>query len=86
MTLDVAVIGAGPCGLAVGVAAKRLGLTCSLFVKGPVVASLMRYPLYMTFFSTPDKLEIARWRSTSSWMCDSTTRCRACNAGATGTS
>src|SRR2546421_7365831 len=56
--LDGAVIGAGPCGLAVGVAAKRLGLTCSLFDKGPVVASLMRYPLYMTFFSTPDKLEI----------------------------
>jgi len=58
VTLDVAVIGAGPCGLAVGVAAKRLGLTCSLFDKGPVVASLMRYPLYGTFFSTPDKLEI----------------------------
>src|SRR5204862_2393782 len=51
-------IGAGPCGLAVGVAAKRPRLTCSLFDKGPVASSLMRYPLYMTFFSTPDKLEI----------------------------
>jgi thioredoxin reductase (NADPH) len=56
--LDLAVIGAGPCGLAVGVAAKRARLTCSLFDTGPVVSSLMRYPLYMTFFSTPDKLEI----------------------------
>src|SRR5436853_485398 len=56
--LDLAVIGAGPCGLAVGVAAKRARLTCSLFDKGPVASSLMRYPLYMTFFSTPDKLEI----------------------------
>src|SRR5881398_1982710 len=56
--LDLAVIGAGPCGLAVGVAAKRAHLTCSLFDKGPVVSSLMRYPLYMTFFSTPDKLEV----------------------------
>ena len=56
--IDLAVIGAGPCGLAVGVAAKRARLTCSLFDKGPVVASLMRYPLYMTFFSTPEKLEI----------------------------
>src|SRR5256712_8666800 len=56
--LDVAGIGAGPCGLAVGVAAKRARLTCSLFDKGPVASSLMRYPLYMTFFSTPDKLEI----------------------------
>jgi len=56
--LDLAVIGAGPCGLAVGVAAKRAGLGCSLFDKGPVAASLMRYPVYMTFFSTPEKLEI----------------------------
>src|SRR5207249_12279001 len=40
------------------VAAKRARLTCSLFDKGPVASSLMRYPLYMTFFSTPDKLEI----------------------------
>jgi thioredoxin reductase (NADPH) len=50
--LDLAVIGAGPCGLAVGVAAKRARLTCSLFDKGPVASSLMRYPLYMTFFAT----------------------------------
>ena len=56
--LDLAVIGAGPCGLAVGAAAKRAGLTASLFDKGPVVASLLRYPLYMTFFSTADKLEV----------------------------
>lgn len=56
--LDLVVIGAGPCGLAVGVAAKRAHLTCSLFDRGPVVSSLMRYPLYMTFFSTPEKLEI----------------------------
>src|SRR5881398_94010 len=56
--LDLAVIGAGPCGLAVGVAAKRARLTCSLFDKGPVASSLMRYPLYGPFFSTPEKLEI----------------------------
>ncbi len=56
--LDLAVIGAGPCGLAVGIAAKRVHLGCSLFDKGPVVSSLTRYPLYMTFFSTSDKLEL----------------------------
>ena len=56
--LDLAVIGAGPCGLAVGVAAKRAGLTCTLYDKGAVVASLLRYPLYMSFFSTAEKLEI----------------------------
>src|SRR5881396_1492 len=56
--LDLAVIGAGPCGLAVGVAAKQAGLTCSLFDRGPIVSSLLRYPLFMRFFSTPEKLEI----------------------------
>jgi len=57
--LDLAVIGAGPCGLAVGVAAKRSGLAAALFDKGSIVSSLLRYPLYMTFFSTPERLEIA---------------------------
>src|SRR6266699_1492713 len=57
--LDLAVIGAGPCGLAAGVAAKRAGLGAVLFDKGAIVSSLLRYPLYMTFFSTPERLEIA---------------------------
>jgi thioredoxin reductase (NADPH) len=57
-TLDLAVIGAGPCGLAVGVAAQQAGLRAMLIDKGPLVASLLKYPTYMTFFSTPDKLEI----------------------------
>lgn len=56
--LDLAVIGAGPCGLAVGVAAKRAALGTTIFDKGPLVASLVKYPLHMTFFSTPEKLEI----------------------------
>src|SRR5581483_8654466 len=56
--VDIVVIGAGPCGLAVGVAAKRAGLTAALFDRGPVVASLMKYPVYMSFFSTAEKLEI----------------------------
>jgi thioredoxin reductase (NADPH) len=56
--LDLAVIGAGPCGLAAAVAAKRAGLRASVFDKGPIVSSLLKYPLYMTFFSTPEKLEI----------------------------
>ena len=56
--LDLAVIGAGPCGLAVGAAARPVGLRTVLFDKGPLVASLLRYPLDMSFFSTPEKLEI----------------------------
>jgi len=57
-TPDLSVIGAGPCGLAVGVAARQAGLKATLFEKGPVVASLLKYPTYMTFFSTSEKLEI----------------------------
>jgi thioredoxin reductase (NADPH) len=57
--LDMAVVGAGPCGLAAGAAAKRAGLSATLFDKGPIVSSLLRYPLYMTFFSTAERLEIA---------------------------
>ena len=56
--LDLAVVGAGPCGLAVGVAAERAGLACRLFDEGPLTASLVDYPPYMTFFSTADNLEI----------------------------
>jgi bacillithiol disulfide reductase len=56
--LDLAVIGAGPCGLAAGAAAKRAGLRASVFDKGSIVSSLLKYPLYMTFFSTAEKLEI----------------------------
>lgn len=57
--LDLAVVGAGPCGLAVGAAARRAGLAAALFDRGPLAASLMRYPVYMNFFSTAEKLEIA---------------------------
>ena len=56
--LDLAVIGAGPCGLAAAVAAQRAGLRAAVFDKGPIVSSLLKYPLYMTFFSTAEKLEI----------------------------
>lgn len=52
------VIGAGPCGLAVGAAARRAGVECILLDRGPVVSAIVGYPLYMTFFSTPEKLEI----------------------------
>lgn len=55
---DILVIGAGPCGLAVGVAAKQAGLTCVLLDRRTVVSTLERYPLGMTFFSTPERIEI----------------------------
>ncbi len=52
------VIGAGPCGIAVGTAAKKAGVSCVLFDKGCVTSSLIDYPYYMTFFSTAVMLEV----------------------------
>jgi len=57
-TLDLAIIGAGPCGIAAGAAAKQAGRRAVLFDRGPVAASLLGYPYYMTFFSTAIMLEV----------------------------
>jgi thioredoxin reductase (NADPH) len=56
--LDLVVVGAGPCGIAVGAAAKRAGLSCVLIDKGCLTQSLVGYPYYMTFFSTAVLLEV----------------------------
>ena len=56
--LDLAIVGAGPCGLAAAVAAKERGLTHAVFDRGCITESLTHYPYYMTFFSTAERLEI----------------------------
>ncbi|MEX0979759.1 MAG: NAD(P)-binding domain-containing protein [Gemmatimonadota bacterium] len=55
---EIAVVGAGPCGLAVGAAARAAGVESVLFDKGCVTESIVGYPPYMIFFSTAEKLEI----------------------------
>lgn len=55
---DVIVIGAGPIGLACGIAAKKKGLDYLILEKGVLVNSIYHYPQNMTFFSTSDRLEI----------------------------
>ena len=55
---DIAVVGAGPCGLGVGVAARQQNVSCILFDKASVVSAISRYPTHMTFFSTAEKLEL----------------------------
>lgn len=55
---DIAIIGGGPIGLACGIAAKQAGLSYVILEKGCLTNSLYNYPLNMTFFSTPEKLEI----------------------------
>lgn len=56
---DIAVVGAGPCGIAMGVAARRAGLSCVLFDKGAVTQAMLDHPTYTVYFSGPEKLEIA---------------------------
>jgi thioredoxin reductase (NADPH) len=58
VSLDAIVIGAGPTGLACGIELKRRGLTAMIIDKGCVVNSLYNYPTHMTFFTTPELLEI----------------------------
>ena len=55
---DVLVIGAGPTGLACAIAAQRRGLSAVLVDKGCLTNSLFHYPAHMTFFTTPELLEI----------------------------
>ena len=55
---DVLVIGAGPSGLASAIEAQKHGLTVVTIDKGCLVNSLFHYPANMTFFTTPELLEI----------------------------
>ncbi len=55
---DVVVIGAGPSGLASAIEAQRAGFRVVLIDKGCLVNSLFHYPANMTFFTTPELLEI----------------------------
>src|SRR5271166_5228657 len=58
LSFDVIVIGAGPTGLACGIDAKRAGFIVMNIDKGCLVNSLYNYPSNMTFFTTPELLEI----------------------------
>jgi len=55
---DLLVIGAGPTGLACAIEAKRAGFSVVLVDKGCLCNSLFHYPAHMTFFTTPELLEI----------------------------
>ena len=55
---DVLVIGAGPTGLACAIDAQNEDLDVLLVDKGCLTNSLFHYPAHMTFFTTPELLEI----------------------------
>ena len=56
--VDVLVIGAGPSGLASAIEVQKRGLSVVTIDKGCLVNSLFHYPANMTFFTTPELLEI----------------------------
>ena len=56
--LDMLIIGAGPIGLACGIACEKNNISYRIVEKGTLVNSIYNYPLNMTFFSTSDRLEI----------------------------
>jgi len=57
-SVDLLIVGGGPCGLAAAISAQRAGLK-PLVVEGDVVVStIARYPTYVKFFSTAEKLSL----------------------------
>ena len=55
---DVAIVGAGPVGLACAIEARREGLQSLVIEKSTIVNSIVGYPARMEFFSTPELIEI----------------------------
>jgi thioredoxin reductase (NADPH) len=54
----VIVAGAGPIGLACAISARRRGLDPLVIDAGAIANSIVRYPVGMIFFTTPERLEI----------------------------
>src|SRR2546425_5188977 len=55
---SVIIAGAGPIGLACALSAKRRGIDPLVIDAGALANSIVRYPINMTFFTTPERLEI----------------------------
>src|SRR3989441_3649331 len=55
---DVVIAGAGPIGLACAISARRRGLRPLVIDGGAIVHSIARCPIGMTFFTSPERLEI----------------------------
>lgn len=58
MKYDLIIVGGGPIGLACAIEAQKKKLNYLIIEKGALVNSIFNYPLYMTFFSTAERLEI----------------------------
>lgn len=56
--VDILIVGAGPAGLAVAIAARNAGLSYAVLEKGVLVNTIYRFPPHMVFFTTPELIEI----------------------------
>lgn len=52
------IVGAGPIGLACAISARRRGIGALVIDAGALANSIVRYPIGMVFFTTPERLEI----------------------------
>ncbi|MBI2428981.1 MAG: YpdA family putative bacillithiol disulfide reductase [Ignavibacteriales bacterium] len=68
LTYDIIIIGAGPAGLSVAIEAQKAGLKYCVIEKGSIVNAIQHFPAEMTFFSTPELLEIGNIPFTSAQM------------------
>ena len=55
---DTVIVGGGPIGLACAISARRCGVDPLIIEAGAIADSIVRYPIGMGFFTTPELLEI----------------------------
>ncbi|SFJ57384.1 thioredoxin reductase (NADPH) [Thermoflavimicrobium dichotomicum] len=55
---EAIIIGAGPCGISAAVELKKRGIEPLVIEKGCIANSIYHYPVGMTFFSSPENIEI----------------------------
>jgi thioredoxin reductase (NADPH) len=57
-SVDLLIVGGGPCGLAAAISAQRAGLQALVLESAVVVNTIAHYPTYVKFFSTAEKLSL----------------------------
>lgn len=55
---DILIVGAGPIGLACAISARMRGRNPHIIDAGAIADAIVRYPVGMVFFTTPERLEI----------------------------